>query len=230
MTGKGMFTSAAVAAALAFGSSAFAAPITIDDFGVGVPANAFIFQSTADTTGANLGAFTRTVSVVESSSEFFLGSTYFNNGELGLQAFPGADSVFELKYTPAGGTVSFVGLDALTIGFKAVVPGNFADMLGYSVVLSSADGSLTFEGEVAATNTPTAVEVSFSEFASSGSFDLSTVTGLSFLFNTNQAFGAGVVLTSQSLDGTPGGGILIIPEPASLALMVLGGLVMVRRR
>lgn len=226
---KSLCAVTAVGVGLALGTSASAA-IVIDDFSEIEGDALSLITGEGVVSATSLGnGFTRTISVEGSGLHGFWG-TVLVDGVLGLDSTSWAALTFTVSYESAT-PVNLAGLTGITLNFSDIDGGIGSEEVAFSISLSDSGGNtLAFTDLVAEGVGPVAMTSLFADYTLTGDpFDFSNVTGISFAINLDPSQGAGLTLTTQA-DGTPGGGIVIIPEPASLALMAIGGLMMIRRR
>lgn len=231
----------AVVAAAGYGP-AHAAPIMIDDLSTGFEQVSFS-ETGSIPIAQNMPGRDMSVAV-ETVGNPSSGMVSEVNGLLLFSAAEGVAASLRLHYDLAdvpglGGPVDITDLPGLSLAFTAINPGTdqfelpiwfrLYDSEGNTAHHTASVGSVdplgSLFGQTVAQSTLVA---SFSDFERDAGFDDTSVSHVRVWINEDQ--GSMAPGASWILLGGAEGGLVIIPEPASLALMGIGGLLLLRRR
>lgn len=222
---KGVFVSTAVVAAFSMSSAASAALI-VDDFSEDVPLSVLVSGSPPIQTNLADGLGTRSISASSPHAGFW--GVVRTLPDQKLEFASGAVPVtFSIVYDFAS-NLNLSGLTGIDVLFDMVQPG-FESTLDFKISMTD-DGSLgaAFESSAAASAASQKVQTPFDPAGFDAGFNLSAVSQLVLEFNLDAFQAVDFVLAADPANG--GGGVIVVPEPASLALMAAGCFIMGYRR
>ncbi len=214
------------------GGTVHAAPIVVDDFSSGFDMET-VQQTgvvTVDGPVTVVSDAERTVSVNTPNAAPGLGVTIAEpDAEQLLSYFTSASTASELRllYDFNGNGMDISGLTGISLDFHALSAGTGQTELPVWFELTDSDDStIEYTAMVAESIDPFTLLVDFDDFTGdTASFDFAALDAFRVRLNTDFQVSAGAILR-----GGEGGGLTFIPEPASLALLGVGGLVLLRRR
>jgi hypothetical protein len=202
--------------------SAFAGPVVIDNWEDGVDLNTFGGPTSATDDGPHaglIGSYRDTKLTLDSGvgMAVFYSPVIPNTEE--FVAFAGSTGTFESIYDGLGSPGAGLGADLLTSSSN--------DRFIAHIILASGTGDLTIEVTDGASNTAAVTQSIPNLFSGNLVFNFADYAGVDF------GSVDVIKLTLSSTDPATDmrlGPVQAVPEPASMALMGLGGLLLLRRR